>query len=201
MPRLYSTSRDLHLYFGLFLSPFLLIFAISTLRLNHLSVAAGPAEPARRTVAIELPADPGSLAGAKAILRQAGVTGEIDYIRHDAKTGKLLLPVSTPGETIRVDVDLRARSATVERQPRTLIDSLIFLHRMPGPHNANVRGNWAPMAAWAVTADTVVYGVLFLSATGLYLWWMLRSERTVGWFLLGGGTLTVAALVIALSAG
>jgi hypothetical protein len=201
MPRLYSSTRDLHLYFGLFLSPFLLIFAISTLRLNHPSTASRPAESARRAVAIDPPADPGSVAGAKAILRQAGVTGEIDYIRHNAKAERLLIPVSKPGETIKVEVDLRAKVATVEQQPRGFIDALIFLHRMPGPHNANVRGNWRPMVAWAVTADTVVYGILFLTATGLYLWWMLRSERTTGWLLIGGGTLTVATLVIALSAG
>ena len=53
----------------------------------------------------------------------------------------------------------------------------------------------------AAAADTVVYGVLFLSMTGLYLWWMLRSERTIGWLLIGGGALTVTALVVALSAG
>jgi len=33
--RFYLVSRDLHLYFGLFLSPFVLVFAISTLFLVH----------------------------------------------------------------------------------------------------------------------------------------------------------------------
>ena len=79
--------------------------------------------------------------------------------------------------------------------------ALVYLHRMPGPHNASIRGNWGPMAAWAAAADTAVYGVLFLTVSGIYLWWMIRSERKTGGWLLAGGALTVAALVAALSAG
>jgi hypothetical protein len=35
MRRLYLITRDLHLYFGLFLSPFILVFSVSVFYLVH----------------------------------------------------------------------------------------------------------------------------------------------------------------------
>ena len=39
----YRWTRDLHLYFGLFISPFVLLFAGSVFFLNHAKVTAEPA--------------------------------------------------------------------------------------------------------------------------------------------------------------
>ncbi len=126
------------------------------------------------------------------------VTGEIDYIRHLAKEERLLIPVTKPGEVTTVEVDLKARTATVQRQPQGLGATLIYLHKMPGPHNVKTRGNWIYTVWWSALADTVVYTVLFLTVSGLYLWWMLKAERAVGWTLLGAGVLSAGALVAAL---
>ena len=89
-------------------------------------------------------------------------------------------------------------TATVSRQPLGLGAALIYLHKKPGPHNVKFRGNWIYMAWWGALADTVVYVSFFLTVSGLYLWWMLKAGRTVGWILLGTGALSVAALVAAL---
>jgi hypothetical protein len=196
--KLHPTIRDLHLYAGLFLSPFILLFAFSTILLNHPSPAQGKPD-AKREMKVELPpGEPGSVPHAREILRQVGVTGEIDYIRHNAKSEKLLVPVTKPGETTRVDVDLRAKTATIEREPRGLGEALNYLHKMPGPHNVRFRGNWVYMSWWAVATDATVYGLLFVSISGLYLWWKLKAERTVGWVLVGGGAATVGLLVTAI---
>ncbi len=74
-------------------------------------------------------------------------------------------------------------------------EALNYLHKMPGPHNVRFRGNWVYMSWWAVTADAVVYGILFLTVSGLYLWWKIKGERAVGWALLAGGAASVAMLV------
>lgn len=196
---LYPRIRDLHLWVGLFLCPFILVFAVSTILLNHPSRAvAGNAEP-KREIAVQVPpGEAGSLSQAQAILRQIGVTGEIDYVRYNAKSGRLFIPVSKPTETTRVDVDLRTNQATIEREVRGLGDAVNYLHKKPGPHNVKFRGNWIYMSWWAVTADIVVYGILFLTASGLYLWWKFKAERVVGWALAGGGAATVGLLVIAI---
>jgi hypothetical protein len=204
MNRFYASTRDLHFYLGLFLCPFILVFAVSTLLLNH------PGQPPPETSArspltnqpVELGArlELGTLEQARSILRQLGVTGEIAYIRHLAREQRLVIPVAKPGEATTVEVDLRTRTATVNRQPQGLGAALIYLHKKPGPHNVKFRGNWIYMAWWGVLADTVVYVSFFLTVSGLYLWWMLKAGRTVGWILLGTGALSVAALVAALCA-
>jgi hypothetical protein len=196
LKHLYSRIRDLHLYAGLFLCPFVLLFAISTVLLNHPSRSAPGKPAAKRQASVKVPpGEVGSIPHARDILGQLGVTGEMDYVRHNAKAEKLLIPVSKPGESTRVEIDLKTGTATIEHEERGLADALNYLHKMPGPHNVRFRGNWTYMSWWAVTTDVVVYGILFLTISGLYLWWKLKAERTVGWVLVGGGAATVALLI------
>ena len=196
MKNLYSRIRDLHLYAGLFLCPFVLLFAVSTALLNHPSRSSSGKAEQKREVPVQIPpGELGSIAHARELIQQIGVTGEMDYVRHNAKSERLLIPVSKPGESTRVEVDLRAKTATIEREQRSLGDALNYLHKMPGPHNVRFRGNWVYMSWWAVTADVVVYGILFLTVSGLYVWWKIKRVRAVGWALLVGGTATVALLV------
>jgi hypothetical protein len=202
MKTLHGWMRDMHLYLGLFLCPAILIFAVSTLWLNH----PGPSEPAAPTdgnastppVTIELSGEVGTLDQARDILSQLQVTGEIDYLHHDAKTERLRIPVLKPGLRTEVEVDLRARTAVVARRQQGLAAALIYLHRMPGPHNASLRGNWIYMVWWSALADTVVYGLLALTLSGLYLWWRLRPQRKLGWLMLGMGVGSAAVLALAL---
>ncbi len=202
MKRFYAWTRDLHLYLGLFVCPFILLFAVSTILLNHprlpVPAAASASAPVKKAIPIEVAGEVGSLEQARNILRQLNLTGEIDYVRHQAREQRLLIPVLKPGETTRIEVDLRARTATVERSTQGLAAALIYLHKMPGPHNVQLRGNWFYMRCWAVLADGVVYGVLFLTVSGLYLWWMLKAERKVGWALLAAGVVSAVALVAAI---
>jgi hypothetical protein len=197
--------RDLHFYLGLFVCPAILVFAVSTLLLNHpqrpARDAASAGTPPKQVVGIEVPDKMGTLEQARAILRQLEITGEIDYIQHDAKAERLVIPVTKPGQRIQVEIDLRARTATVERQDQGLAAALIYLHKMPGPHNAKFRGNWVYTVWWALLADAVVYGILMLTGSGLYLWWRLKAERKLGWVLLGTGALTTVLLVFAICAG
>lgn len=198
---LLSYVRDLHLYVGLFLCPFVLLFAVSTMRLNHPSRAATGGDVEKRHVAIKAPTgEVGSIPHARAILDRLGVTGEIDYVRHNAKAAKLLIPVSKPGEITRVEINLQAETATIEHEQRGLGEALTYLHKMPGPHNVRFRGNWVFMSWWAVTTDAAVLGILVLTISGLYLWWKLKVEKTIGWVLVGGGMVTVALLVGAVAA-
>ena len=199
----YGWIRDLHLYLGLFLCPAIVIFAVSTLWLNHPGPAAASAistdgNASTPPVTIELSGEVGTLAQARDILRQLRVTGEIDYLHHDANAGRLRIPVLKPGQRTDVEVDLRASTAVVTRREQGLAAALVYLHKMPGPHNANLRGNWVYTVWWSALADAVVYGILALTASGLYLWWRLRPERTVGWLMLGAGVLSATMLVFAL---
>lgn len=203
MKSIYLWTRDLHLYVGLFISPFILLFAISTLYLNHGWRAPSAAEAGTTAlpgpVPIQIPEGMGTIDQAKGILRQLNLSGEIEFIRHLAKEERLKIPIMKPGEQTEIDVDLRGKTATLTRRGQGLPGALIYLHRMPGPHLAKFRGNWAPMRLWRMLTDASVYGVLFLTLSGLYLWLLMKAERKTGLVLLAAGVFSLVFLVLALT--
>ena len=202
---LYRWLRDLHLYFGLFISPFILLFAVSVFYLNHGKLIAGDQPPAETYRDLSLPDGFDRLKGreavdrAAAILPQVRVSGEIGYLRYVAGDRHLIFPVSKAGAEATIDVDLDARTATVRRRAMNLWESLSYLHKMPGPHNVAIRGNWIGTRVWRVFADATVYLLLFISISGVYLWWAIKAERRIGFALLGGGAVTFAGLIYAIA--
>jgi len=199
----YRWIRDLHLYFGLFLSPFVLLFAASVFYLNHGKLIAGT-PPNERYTDLQIPEGFDRLKGraavdrARLLLPQVSVTGEIGFLRYVAKDRHLIFPVSTAGREATVDVDLAARSATVRQRRMTLWESLAYLHKMPGPHNVAIRGNWIGTRLWRWFADATIYLVLFISISGIYLWWAIKAERKIGLTLLTAGVVTFFGLVYAI---
>jgi hypothetical protein len=97
-----------------------------------------------------------------------------------------------------VRVDLSSGTTEIERQDTGPWDAMIHLHRMPGPHNVAVRGNWVFTRVWGWLADATVYLLLFLSASGVCLWLALGAERRVGLILLGTGALSFFLMILAI---
>jgi len=204
---LYRWLRDLHLYFGLFISPFILLFAASVFYLNHGKLSAGtePTTDVYRNLTVPDGFD--RLKGreavdrAKAILPQVDVAGEIGFLRYVPIDRHLIFPVSRAGSEAVVDVDLDARTANVTRRSMNLWESLSYLHKMPGPHNVAIRGNWSGTRAWRVLADATIYLTLFISVSGVYLWWAIKAERRIGLTLLTAGAVTFFGLIFAILHG
>jgi hypothetical protein len=188
---------------GLFISPYALLFAVSTIVLNHNWKLADEPGANGNTLQfvrqIRPPTGAGSLDQAQDILRQLGMTGEIGYINHRPREGKLDFSVQKPGKEISVEVDLRIYSATVGQRETNFWKKLVYLHKSPGPHNANIRGNWIYTRIWKILADSVVYLLLFLTTGGVYLWAVIKAERKSGLVSLGLGTLCFILIVAVLS--
>ncbi len=201
----YQWVRDLHLYGGLFVSPFILVFAASVLFLNHAKVRIpGSTSPLSATFhGLRLPKGIEQMQGreaverAREILPQLGLTGEIGFLRIRSKERRLAFPVVRPGIEATVDVDLAARSATVSTRRTGWWEALAYLHKLPGPHNVNIRGNWIWTRAWGWLADTTVYLTLFLSISGVYLWYAIKAERRMGLWLIGAGATSFFGLIYA----
>lgn len=203
--RIYVWTRELHLYLGLFVSPFVLVFAATVFFLNHARAPVGQSssEPVQFTglkipAEIEEPDPRARLPHVRAVLDQMGVTGEIDYIRQVRSEGRLVIPVTKPGLETTVDLSVAERSATVTSQPTGFWSALVYLHKRPGPHNANIRGNWVWTNVWRGFGDATVYLLLFLSLSGVYLWAVLRSERRIGLVLIAAGALSCGGLIYGL---
>ena len=197
----YRWTRDLHLYSGLFISPFLLLFAISVFFLNHAKVAPGGWVSVDTVNDLQVPdgidgaQGKDAIARARAILPQVELDGEIGFTRFVRSTRHFVFPVSKPGLEAHVDVDMDARRAVVSRRPTSMWEAFGYLHKMPGPHNVAIRGNWLPTRIWRGFADATVYLIFFITLTGLYLWWVLKAERRVGLTMLSAGVATFLGLI------
>jgi hypothetical protein len=208
MRRFYLITRDLHLYIGLFLSPFVLLFAVSVFYLVHgLANRSAPGVfDESRTVRIVVSPDIAGLEGRarvdalRPLLEQLNVRGEIDFVRHVAKERRLIVPVRLPDRDTTVAIDYGQQTATVTTRDHRLGDAVVYLHKMPGPHNADVRGNSPLVRWWRVLADATAYLTLFITVSGLYLWTALKAERRVGLVLVFAGAITFWGLVYAIAA-
>ena len=205
MRRFYRVTRDLHLYLGLFISPLVLLFAVSVFFLVHAWIPGASRPPADRTAAdLPVPAGVELLSGRqqadalRPLLDRMGVHGEVNFVRRIARENRLVIPVTIPGREVTVDLNLATRSATVSEREPGMWSAMVYLHKMPGQHLANLRGNWFFMRAWRWLADGTVYLVMFLSISGIYLWAVLRAERRIGIALLAAGAFSFFGLVYAL---
>ena len=204
--RLYRLARDLHLYFGLFISPFVLLFAASVYFLVHAWLPKATPKPAStRTVAnLLLPANLDKLSGRERIaalkpaLKQAQVQGEVGWIQHLARENRLIIPVTVPGRMTTVTIDVAKREAYIGEHITGLADALVTLHKSPGPHLVGMRMNWFPMRVWFWFADATVYLLLFITVSGIYLWYALRADRRIGLALLAAGAVSFFGLVYAI---
>ena len=111
----------------------------------------------------------------------------------------MLAPVFKPGSEVTLDVNLSTHTASLEERKTGILAALIYLHKSPGPHNADIRGNWSYTRFWRWLADATVYLLLFVSASGIYLWWVIRAERKIGLLLLGAGALSFMGVIYAIA--
>jgi hypothetical protein len=99
-----------------------------------------------------------------------------------------------------VRADLTTGEVRLDRRVTGAWDAVVYLHKMPGPHNVAVRGNWVLTRIWAWLADATVALLLFVTASGIYLWLMLRGELQTGLVLLAGGALSFLVCVLLVTA-
>src|SRR5262245_33133911 len=171
--RVYRWTRDLHLYLGLFVSPFVIAFAVSVLFLNHAKVDTSAVTSTTTVRDVIIPAGLDTLRGREAVdrarelTRVLGIDGEIGFVRVVRNEGRVVIPVTKPRLDTTIDVDIVRRTATVSERPMSVLESVGYLHKMPGPHNADLRGNWLGTRVWRWFADGTVYLLLFISVTGV----------------------------------
>src|SRR5450759_335270 len=184
MKNYYPLIRTFHIYFGLFISPFILIFSISVLAFNHMGflnqINHVKSLPEIRTKLDNIPYDTTDLLTAKAIIRKLDIKGEIDFIMKN--DDQISFPVNKPGVKTRVVVNTHTDSVVITRQMEGSIRAMNYLHIMPGQHNAKIQGNSLFLKIWRLMADAVVYLLLFLILSGIFLWYFLEFERNTGFY-------------------
>jgi hypothetical protein len=192
--KLFSYTQKLHRYSGLLISPFLLVFSLSVLSFNHGSwLKPVKTLPQIKTSLDEIPSDSTDLLIAKAILKKLCKSGEIDYISKNKE--QLVFPVRKPGSTTIVSINTNTRDVILTQKDEGVLRGLGYLHTMPGQHNAKIRGNSLLIRIWRSVADIVVYLLLFLTASGIFLWYRSGFERKSGLLILVLGMLSFMGLL------
>ena len=207
MAGFHQVLKDIHLHTGLFISPFILIFSISALIMNHDFVEwqdhwqkwfFSVDNQIDRTIKFTPPKVVDTeIENAKDILDQINISGEIAGIFGDS--AHMYIPVTKPGYRISIKADLITGNAYIHSKRTSLWKKMIWLHKMPGPHNASIRGNWIKTRIWGSVLDFSVIVLFLSSVTGIMLWYYFKKERIIGLLFLLFGVLSIASLIVGLT--
>ena len=129
----YLWTRDLQLYFGLAIRPFILVFAISVILLNHPGIPLGGGAVRKSTVPVQLPPGLEHMDGmarvekVEEIMRQLGISGEVSFIQ--TRDRCLIVPVDEPGQEITLTLNPQRNTALIEERNAGLWDAMDYLHK------------------------------------------------------------------------
>lgn len=193
---MYRQIRNLHLYIGLFISPFLLIYAVSVFFLNHNWKPWSEAETETISYNISVPDEENSRELARLIMQQLNLTGEMSWVNYNQNSNLISFPLDKPGLNKVIRANLSEGTAEVERQYTGVWDAMVFLHEMPGSHLVSIRGNWIYVRIWGWLADITVYFILFVTASGVYMWSVMKAEEKTGLIFLGLGFFSFFSIIL-----
>lgn len=189
--------RRIHLYLALFLGPWILMYAISTMVMNHREWFRGrpPAPPVWEPVSSGIydgvfPQSATAQQMAAQILAGLGMDGAHQATLRD---GKLVILRNEPARPVRISYSTADRRLTVERQAP---DSAAFLERM---HRR--RGFQHPYLledAWAFSVDFFIASMLFWVLSGLWMWYEMKATHRWGLVSLSAGLSLFAVLAAVL---
>jgi hypothetical protein len=181
--------RRVHMYLALVLAPWILMYALSTMAMNHRSLfrkdGAPPPLQIERVLSYSSPLPPGAgrAETARRILSDLGLEGVHSVnVSPDRRTVTIIrVDPITPRRITYTPADGRL---VIEKQAFEMPAFLERMHRRRGFQ----RGYWM-QNAWAASVDFVILAIVFWAASGVWMWWTLKRTRLLGAVFLGAGLL------------
>lgn len=169
--------RRVHLYLALFLSPWVLMYALSTVAMNHRGPVGEPPEWTleRETVHDGIFPEGGS---AEVMAEQILAALELEgwhNVRHDEATGVLTINRHAAVHPRRITFDPSGGTLRIERQEFRTPAFLERMHRRRGYKEGLATDN-----VWAFVVDGFIAGMLLWAFTGVWMWWEIRPARKWG---------------------
>ena len=174
--------RRAHMYLALFLAPWMLMYASSTLAMNHRRLFGAPAafEKERELVYDGVLPDGGEPRVVSAqLLDSLGLSGAHNVTLKDGVYVINRTDLVTPRRLTYTPAD---RRVVVEKLP---LRANAFLERFHRRRGYATGYGWD--TAWAVSVDLAVAAMIFWSLSGLWMWWELKATRGFGLLALLGG--------------
>ncbi|HUP38719.1 MAG TPA: hypothetical protein VM115_01255 [Vicinamibacterales bacterium] len=187
--------RRAHLYTGLFLLPWVIMFGVSTIPINHQAPDPGTANWTRigeRAFDAPVPAAEDNLRPlGRDIMNAAGIEG--GYYVYRAKPRQILVGHPHFLAPVRVNYFPDEKRLVIERRSFSLRPFLSSMHTRGG---YDMGGFWD--SVWAVFVDALCIGLILWIASGIYMWWGLPSTRRWGWLALSAGALCFVLIIATL---
>ena len=163
------------MYLALFLAPWMLAYALSTIVMNHGWTTPAAFQLERRQLyEASFPPDTPAREMAEHILRDFDLEGAFG-VQGPARDGVLTINRQDLVTPRRIRYNRAAGRLTIERAD---FHTTTFLNRF---HHR--RGYQPPFVAdklFAATVDAVIVAMVFWALSGLWMWWEMRATRTWG---------------------
>lgn len=172
--------RKIHMYLALFLMPWVLMYAISTIAMNHREPNPPVFEKVREMVWDGSFANgAGPRQKAEQLLASLGMDGAYAVQERD---GRLIVTRFYTVQPVRLTLNSQEGRLLMERQQFRPGNFLERLHRRRGYQHNYLIDN-----LWAASVDLFIFAMLFWVISGLWLWWEIRSTRRWGALALATG--------------
>jgi hypothetical protein len=192
-------NRRTHLYLGLLLLPWILMYGISSFIINHndyfqkLYDDGTPQWSTQSERAYDRPVAEGAdltRVGAD-ILAGLELGGDFNVRRPSPE--RIQIIDRSSWVVTRVTYNLNEQHLREEVRRFQWNDVLGRMHQRSGFHHDSVLQD-----AWAVVVDLTCIAFLVFIASGLYMWWGLRQTRLWGSLAIGCGVASFVALLVSL---
>ena len=180
--------RRTHMYLALLLSPWMLMYALSTIAMNHRGYfieqyGRGPAPfEKEREIAYNgsFPENAEPKIIAKQILSSLELEGA--HAANRRKDGSIVINRQDLLQPRRIVYTPADNKIVVERMEYRSNAMLERFHRRRG-----YQTGYALDTLWAVSVDLVIAAMVFWVLSGLWMWWEMKATRLVGAAAMLGG--------------
>jgi len=192
-------NRRAHMYLGLFLAPWMVMYAVSAIVMNHRDFFDAPyrgispwIKETEKLYSEPFPPGAGPKIIAEQILADLSLEGAFNVQQN--KDNKVL--------TIHRNDLISPRRITYEPQNKKLLierHKFRFSLLLRGLHHRRgYQQKHLPDDFWALSVDLVIFSMFFWVFSGLLLWWKIKAIRRLGWFSVLGGIILFVFFILAI---
>jgi hypothetical protein len=184
---IYNFLRHMHLILGLLLFWVVMMYAVSAVQMAH-RIRIVPV-----VTESDVMATPGLDARplAQELMQKNAISGEMGNVT--PVSGGYRFPLNRAGGATQITYDRSTGKTHLRASDTGFWGVLNRLHHFHGLHNqTGVRNLWG----WTVLFASL--GLFALGGTGIFMWFKLYKERTIGLVLLGANVVVSVGLLVAL---
>jgi hypothetical protein len=169
------------MYSALFLTPWIVMYALAVISVNHRYLFESSERPLVRyekekeqdyVAAFSEDAEPGMIA--EQILADIELEGTYT-VRLNKQNGTYTITRRDPITPRRITYNPAEAKLVIERRLFTTVGFLAALHRRAGYRHEQLMED-----TWAFSVDVAIVGMIFWVLSGLWVWWEVKMTRRWG---------------------